>query len=344
MPETMKKDAMNVLQNNHDDGPPLLPSSLSASYARDGFVGPIQVFTRQEAQELLKEFEVWMETLALSSRTNDKEERQCFVLGNLRFKPHLHLAFCNRIVRHATLIKAVQEVLQTKDILLWSSDFNIKPPLSKQWFPPHQDSTHAGLLPANKCVTAWVALSDPVSTKEGCLSFYKGSHKYGQIDHAEDTNDTTNMLSRGQYIRNEDADAIYLDDCEHVLVPLRGGEATLHNFYTVHESGPNLSPSKKPRIGLAIRYMAATVRQTGPTRECVTLISGSTQHDGCFDLEPNLPLDHPTDEDVARGLKAHVDAMQRETANYFQGSQKKHDQDISIVPGTTKNIIHQSYK
>ena len=73
--------------------------------------------------------------------------------------------------------------------------------------------------------------------------------------------------------------------------------------------------------GLAMRFIAADVRQTGKVRECVTLARGAVEHDG-FDLEPVLPLGHPTAADIEAGLTAHEDAMTRENANYFDTSEE----------------------
>eukprot|EP00977_Amphora_coffeiformis_P018936 scaffold6807_cov220-Amphora_coffeaeformis.AAC.4 len=272
-------------------------------YVREGFVGPIEVLSQSEAQQALRSFHAW----ASSTFPNGK------LVGDARFKPHLHLPFCHNLVHHPKLVRIVQTLLQTPHILLWSSDFNIKEPKTDSWFPPHQDSTYAGLDPPDQVLTVWIALSEVVSEREGCLSFWKRSHRKGQLSHKEET-DPTNMLSRGQRLEDMETPS------ERVSISLRGGQATIHNFFTVHQSGPNQSLAK-PRIGLALRYMASTVRQTGPVRESATLVAGSPQHDG-FDLEPSLP-DHPTPEDIQRGKEAHADAMQRETKNYFQGTNKK---------------------
>ena len=146
------------------------------------------------------------------------------------------------------------------------------------------------------------------------------------------------MLSRGQRVvfplvpvgvKEEESshDKVVDNEPTIVAVPLRGGQATIHNFLTIHESGPNQSTTK-PRIGLALRYMAATVRQTGRVRESVTLISGHPQHDG-FDLEPILPP-NPTPNDIRRGKQVHDEAMRREAENYFQGTNQK-EYDIGCL-------------
>lgn len=272
-------------------------SALAAQYWRDGVAGPIGVLSLEEASACTAAYNDWQSISAVDE--------------NLRFKAHLFLPWVNRIVRHPLLVAAVSRVLQSKDIWCWSSDFNLKPAASRAYVSPHQDATYAGLHPADQVVTAWVALTDPVTCLEGGLVFFKGSHTAGQLPHSDDTDDADNLLSRGQR-------------CAAPIgpppspIPLRAGQATLHHFYTVHSSGPNQSP-QQPRLGLAIRYMTAAVRREGLTKECATWIAG--RRDNAFFLpEPILPDDHCTADDVARGRHAHADAMRRETSNYFASS------------------------
>lgn len=277
-----------------------LDGNLYQQYQEYGVVGPIDVLTRDEAFNCLTEVEGWMDCFDGSP------------FGDYRFKPHLYLPFINQIVRHPKLVESVKAILQTDNILCWSSDFNVKKAKSQGIYSPHQDATYTGLEPPALCLTAWVALSDPVGTSQGCLEFFLGSHDSGQVQHLEVTRSSdNNLLSRGQYID-------ILPDEKPIVIELRGGQATLHHFHTIHQSGPNISD--RSRIGLAIRYMAASVTQTGMVRESVTLVSGRPEHKG-FDLEPILPP-CPTDDDVRRGKEAHAEAMRREVANYFDGSSR----------------------
>ena len=141
------------------------------------------------------------------------------------------------------------------------------------------------------------------------MHFWPKSHRCGQVPHIEEPErDANNMLSRGQRVD----DALVSMDTPFVA-ELSAGEASLHHFHLIHKSGPNRGNVR--RVGLAMRYIAADVRQTGRVRECVTLVRGRTQHDG-FDLEPELPL-NATEEELKAGVVAHADAMQRETQNYF---------------------------
>ena len=75
------------------------------------------------------------------------------------------------------------------------------------------------------------------------------------------------MLALGQEITLESLEQVGLVSSDRrervgmVQVPLRRGEASLHSFLTVHQSGPNTK--SYPRVGLALRFIARDVIQTG---------------------------------------------------------------------------------
>jgi hypothetical protein len=81
----------------------------------------------------------------------------------------------------------------------------------------------------------------------------------------------------------------------------------------VHGSGPNRSRDR--RIGLAIRYVPTYVRQVG-VRDSAMLVRGKDTH-GNFDLElrPRRDLDEAA-------LAAHHDAVNRQVANLYKGTEK----------------------
>jgi hypothetical protein len=119
------------------------------------------------------------------------------------------------------------------------------------------------------------------------------------------------LLSLGQYISTDRLENM---DQQPRQISLRGGQATLHSFHSVHFSGPN--ETDQPRIGFALRYMASTVRQSKPVKEMVTWIAGKREEIHHFDLEPILSS-KPTLKDIRTGYKVREEAMRREEANYF---------------------------
>ena len=51
--------------------------------------------------------------------------------GDRRFRVHLVARWAERIVSHPVLVAAVRRVLGSDNILVWSSDLCIKPPVSQ---------------------------------------------------------------------------------------------------------------------------------------------------------------------------------------------------------------------
>jgi non-heme Fe2+,alpha-ketoglutarate-dependent halogenase len=294
-------------------------SVIQEDFERDGVVGPLDILSKEKVRQAFEQVQQELSTL---SQDNEEDE------GSRRFKLHLVLPALDEIAHHPKLVSAVQQALGTKDILLWSSDINIKPCDSEGFFAPHQDATFAGLFPPEKVLTAWIALSDPVGETEGCLSFYKGSHKLGQVKHESSSSkrnssctstdeissddkkkNNNNMLSLGQYIPDKSVPCPE----DRTTIPLQGGQATLHSFYTIHQSSPNRS--SHDRVGFALRYMASSVLQTKPVKELVTVISGPPPIH--FDIEPRLPSS-PTWKDIQRFRISRSEALRREHLNYFE--------------------------
>ena len=265
-------------------------NNIHEAFIRDGFVGPLDILTTYEAQEALIDVQTEL--------SNDSASR---------FKLHLILPSVSKIAHHPKLIEVVRAALNSNNIMLWSSDVNIKDPGSSGFYAPHQDCTYAGLCPSSSVLTAWIALSDPVGMTEGCLRFYPESQELKQLPHMNEQN-IDNMLVMGQYIDTNVISTLK----EPICIELSGGQATLHSFNCVHASSPN--QSDRSRIGLALRYMTSDVRQTKAVRETATWICGKKSNH--FDIEPRLP-DSPSTEDLDIGRNAQKDGLRREDSNYF---------------------------
>jgi len=112
----------------------------------------------------------------------------------------------------------------------------------------HQDLNYWGLDPAD-VTTAWLALS-PATRESGCMQMLPSSHL--QFYKHRDTDDATNLLSRGQTMVGD------YDESTAAYIELQPGEMSLHHGNTAHASGANSGDER--RIGIAIRYLAAHVR------------------------------------------------------------------------------------
>lgn len=227
-------------------------AEIARIYQRDGFVFPIDVMARADAEAVRADLE------AAEAELADDAQR----LALLRAYPDRLLPSFDRLVRNPALIEAASAVLGP-DLMVWSSGLFIKEARSPKIVTWHQDLTYWGLDDAEE-TTCWVALS-PATSESGCMKFVPGSHKASQVAH-RDTFDENNLLTRGQEI------AVEVDEKDGVEVVLQTGQASMHHGHLFHASGPNSTDDR--RIGSAIRYIKPSMKQTSGDRSLVALVAG----------------------------------------------------------------------
>jgi hypothetical protein len=255
---------------------PAAASPIAAAYARDGFFFPHDVTSESEAAELAADFE------AAEAECADDRAR----LSLLRSYPSQLLPSFSRLARHPRLVEAVSQIIGP-DVLVWSSGFFIKEPGSKSYVSWHQDLNYWG-LDGDQEVTAWYALT-PATIANGCMRFVAGSHLRKVVPHV-DSFAKDNLLTRGQEI------AVEVDEASAVNVLLRAGQVSFHHGHMFHASGANTTPSR--RLGLAIRYIAPSMKQISGEKLLVSLVSGKDEY-GHFEVMPP-PAGRLTEEDFER--------------------------------------------
>jgi ectoine hydroxylase-related dioxygenase (phytanoyl-CoA dioxygenase family) len=175
------------------------------------------------------------------------------------------------MVSHPKVLDAVEGAIGP-DILVWDSGWFVKFARDPAFISWHQDGAYWGLKPP-KVTTAWIALSE--STPEnGCMMVMPGTQNTQLLQ--RDTYDRNNALSRGQEIALED-----VDEAKAVSLILAPGEMSLHHIGIAHGSKANTSD--RPRIGIAIRYIAPEVIQEGSERQIVQLVRGKDKY-GHFEI------------------------------------------------------------
>jgi chlorinating enzyme len=261
----------------------LLAPSAVERYHRDGFFFPIRVLAPDEALERRRR----LETIEAAHGGA--------LGGEIRQKPHLLFTWLADLVRHPTILDAVEDVLGP-NLLVWSTSFFIKEARDPAYVSWHQDATYWGLSEPD-VLTAWVAFTD-ATVENGAMRMVPGSHAE---QHAHrDTFAPNNLLSRGQEI------AVEVDEARGVDILLRAGEMSLHHVRMVHGSPPNRAGDR--RIGFAIRYIPTHVKQLAGERDSAMLVRGvdTYQHFAperlpAADLSPEARAHHA--EAVARAAK-----------------------------------------
>lgn len=206
--------------------------------------------------------------------------------GLLLHKSHYVSKTLSDLCRKTAILDIVEDLIGP-NLYVWGANFFLKEPRSEAYVSWHQDATYWGLEPAD-IVTAWVALS--ASTVEsGCMRVVPGTHLSGIAEHRQ-THAADNLLSRGQEI------AVAVDLAKAVDIVLEPGEMSLHHVRLAHNSEPNRSDRR--RIGFAIRYVAAHVKQSSGARDAAMLVRG-TDRWGHFEAEAGAAGEFLAD-DLAR--------------------------------------------
>ena len=216
---------------------PNLSQEQINQYQEDGYIAPINVLPREEADEIRVEIE-----LIEKNWPNELE-------GLGRNYIHLISPVFDKISHNPKILDAVESIIG-KNILVCGTTLFIKNPDQKGFVSFHQDAKYIGLEPHN-WVTAWLAVTD-ANEENGCMRMWKGSHKEDLKFHNQKF-DENNLLTRGQTVEN-------VPIKETTPVVLKAGELSLHHPKVVHGSGPN--KSKDRRIGFVIQsYIGTNVDQ-----------------------------------------------------------------------------------
>ena len=220
-----------------------LSEAQVAQYWRDGFLFPCPALPVEDALAARAELEAieskWLDNGLPLPLNNYK-----------RVNAHIVMPLISRIAKHPAVLDVIEGILGP-DIMIFAGEFFIKEPNTKQIVSMHQDLTYWGLGAIDGLVTAWIPLS-PATPESGCMDFVAGSHKNAILEH-EDTFHENNMLSRGQEVKVDVAEA------DKTAIEIHPGQMSLHHGLTIHGSGPNRSNDR--RIAAVIRYIRPDMAQ-----------------------------------------------------------------------------------
>jgi len=214
-----------------------LTSNQLKQYEDEGFVSPIDIFSKEKAKEIRNEIE-------LIEKDMPKELEK-----SGRYNAHLISPLLDEVTHNPKILDAVESLIG-KNILVCGTTLFIKNPFVKGFVSYHQDAKYIGLEPYN-WVTAWVAITDS-NEENGCMKMWSGSHKDNLKDHDQMFNEG-NLLTRGQTINNVPKEKVK-------SLVLKAGQMSLHHPKVVH--GSELNKSNDRRIGFVIQsYIGTNVKQ-----------------------------------------------------------------------------------
>ena len=271
-----------------------MPAEWITSYENNGYFFPIQVFSEGEGATY---------RLAYFDYIAQKNEELKALAPREHYRvlseTHTVLPWVYAIASNTAVLDVVEQLIGP-NILIWSSRWFSKMPSDKTYVSWHQDATYWGLSPL-KVATAWIALSESIP-ENGCMRVIPESHKMALLPQIE-TYAPDNALTRGQEI------AVEVDEKRAIDIVLRPGQMSLHHVLIVHGSKANTSD--KPRIGIAIRYIAPEVKQDGE-RPVAMLVRGKDDY-GNFDL-----IEAPVCDRADGNESIQADAVKRMTKNILR--------------------------
>ena len=214
-----------------------LNSNQLKQYKEEGFVSPLDIFSKDKALDIRNEIEY------IEKKIPNELEKSG------RYNAHLISPLLDEITHHSKILDAVQSLIG-ENILVCGTTLFIKNPNEKGFVSYHQDAKYIGLEPHN-WVTAWVAITDS-NEENGCMRMWSGSHKDNLKEHNQNFNEG-NLLTRGQTIKNVPKE-------KTTPLILKAGQMSLHHPTVVH--GSDLNKSNDRRIGFVIQsYIGTNVKQ-----------------------------------------------------------------------------------
>ena len=214
-----------------------LSSNQLKQYENEGFVSPINIFSKEKAKEIRNEIELIENTIPGELEKSG------------RYNAHLISPLLDEISHDSKILDSVESLIG-KNILICGTTLFIKNPNEKGFVSYHQDAKYIGLEPYN-WVTAWVAITDS-NENNGCMRMWSGSHRDNLKEHDQNFNEG-NLLTRGQTVRNVPKE-------KTTPLILKAGQMSLHHPTVVH--GSDINKSDDRRIGFVIQsYIGTNVKQ-----------------------------------------------------------------------------------
>lgn len=155
----------------------------------------------------------------------------------------MHSAVFSRFIMHPKLLDALEDIMDTNDILLHHTKAHIKPPENGAPYLMHQDYHY---FPFKKHTMLAVFLHlDDTTPANGGLAVYPGSHKLGPLkDHGVTD-------GKGEAYHYVDPERFPLSKAESVCA--KKGEIVIFSYLLLHGSYLNLSTNSRRMFLMQVR-------------------------------------------------------------------------------------------
>lgn len=245
---------------------PGLTTEEITSFKDDGFVGPFDLYTPQEASR------IWNQAMIEMALSKNKPHNSNII----NYDRHLDCNTLSRHISHPEIVSRVRS-LMGEDILCWKSNIFQKKPgdAGTGWHQVEKyivGETTTAATPSLSFtrdrsdpeivmdVSVWTAFS-PAGREQGCLRFLPGSQKRWFYDEERRLTKRPELKTDffGYDYSELQVDPAWRPEHERIAdVEMAPGQFVLFVEKCVHGSLPNIS--QDTRLGYASRYVAPTVK------------------------------------------------------------------------------------
>ncbi len=248
-----------------------------AQFDRNGFIGPFDVYPRDEMLSRLPDLRLSL--LDRGSAAYDLDEAGPIA----NYDRHLDVDFLDAHVRRPEIIDRLRYILGD-DLLCWRTEFFAKYPGDEgtDWHQSRNLAIGGGIpqLVATEphlrypdiflTLAVWTAFTD-ATIENGCMQYVPGSHRHIYFDDLRPmrweperiSGNMRNGVPRGLYgydTREIQVDPVWdPDQCEPVTVEMRAGQCMISWEATMHGSLPNIT-REQTRMAFVARYVPTNVR------------------------------------------------------------------------------------
>lgn len=290
-----------------------LSSQELQQFIRDGYLGPFNIYRKDEMQAQLNSLKVklmdnryaiYNQSLAVSGSTN---------LSN--YDRHLDVDFLAEHIMRPEIVDRIVSILGP-DILCWRTEFFPKYPGDEgtDWHQADNFSNVAGskhpqiLWPEDSefggTITAWTAFTD-ATIDMGCLQFIPGSHKTMNYDESKVMNyneSNINSVAKSGVKRGffgYDYSQLQIDpnwtpdESKAQSIEMKQGQCIIFWSTLMHASHPHIGKVKDMRLGFVSRYLPNSV-QVYPYSSKLQEFGGevSLENFGCVQISGNDVFKH----------------------------------------------------
>ena len=151
------------------------------------------------------------------------------------------------IIKYIPMVNIVEKLVDGHAAGI-GGEFFFMPP-GTPGFTLHQDNHYIQATPPDAFISAWIALCD-VDEDNGCLIFFPGSHKLGELP----TREGDNLVTPSQNPGARQKECVLPEEMSSKKMVLQKGDVVFFHSLLAHKSVSNCSPHKS-RYSQVITYI-----------------------------------------------------------------------------------------